>query len=176
MEEKRVRQPMKNPQTTAKIHPLSLLGAVLFALALIGAAHLIFRKEAGKPNQPESTPQYLVTLIPAPTETPTVAPTPILPSPTAEEVSILPPGVIAKGRFVKVSGTQGVGLRMRSEPGTSGDVNFLALDDEAFKIIGGPEVKDGYTWWHCEALLDKNRTGWAAEDFLLVLEVSTPEP
>jgi hypothetical protein len=56
------------------------------------------------------------------------------------------------------------------------EVNFLAMDDEAFKIIDGPIAKDGYTWWHCEALLDKTRSGWAAEDYLQVLELSTPQP
>jgi hypothetical protein len=50
------------------------------------------------------------------------------------------------------------------------------MDDEAFKIIDGPIAKDGYTWWHCEALLDKTRSGWAAEDYLQVLELSTPQP
>ncbi len=96
-------------------------------------------------------------------------------SPTPSDVSILPPDMVAVGRYVKVTGTQGLGLRMRAEAGTSGEINFLAMDDEAFKIIDGPIAKDGYTWWHCEALLDKSRSGWAAEDFLQVLTLSTPE-
>jgi len=167
---------MDDKQNRAKIHLISLLGAFLFALVLVGIAFLVFRSQARHRAPMETTPQYLVTIIPAPTETPTMVPTMMLPSPTPADVSILPPGTIAIGRYVKVSGTKGAGLRMRAEAGTSGDLNFLALDDEAFKIIDGPVVKDGYTWWYCEALLDKNRVGWAAENYLIVLEISTPEP
>lgn len=159
-----------------KIHPLSIVGAILFALVLVGLAYLVFRSQAGKATPAQTTPQYLVTLLPAPTETPTLAPTSILATPTLSDVSILPPDVIAVGRFVKVIGTQGLGLRIRAEAGTSGEVNFLATDNEAFKIIDGPIAKDGYTWWHCEALLDKARSGWAAENYLQVLDLSTPQP
>jgi hypothetical protein len=145
-------------------------------LVLIGLAYLVFSSQADKPQTAQTTPQFLVTLLPAPTETPTLVPTSILVTPTQSDVSILPPGVIGAGRYVKVIGTQGLGLRMRAEAGTSGEVNFLAMDDEAFKVIDGPIAKDGYTWWQCEALLDKTRSGWAAEDFLQVLELSTPQP
>lgn len=176
MEKEQLISTMVDRQNSGKIHLLSILGAFLFAFVSIGIAFLVFRSQAKHRVPMETTPQYLVTIIPAPTETPTAIPTMMLPSPTPADVSILPPGTIAVGRYVKVSGTQGVGLRMRAEAGTSGNVNFLALDDEAFKVIDGPVVKDGYTWWHCEALLDKSRMGWAAENYLLVLEISTPEP
>lgn len=167
---------MDDQYTKPKIHPLSIVGALIFALALIGLAYLVFSSQADKSQTAQTTPQFLVTLLPAPTETPTLVPTSILVTPTQSDVSILPPGVIAVGRYVKVIGTQGLGLRMRAEAGTSGEVNFLAMDDEAFKVIDGPIAKDGYTWWQCEALLDKTRSGWAAEDFLQVLELSTPQP
>ena len=162
-------------QNRAKIHPLSILGALLFAGALLGLVFLVFRFQAGAQKALETTPQFQITLLPAPTETPTLAPTAIIPQATSSDVSILPPDMVAVGRYVKVTGTQGLGLRMRAEAGTSGEINFLAMDDEAFKIIDGPIAKDGYTWWHCEALLDKSRSGWAAEDFLQVLTLSTPE-
>ncbi|HBO33405.1 MAG TPA: hypothetical protein DD636_01460 [Anaerolineaceae bacterium] len=167
---------MDDQYTKPKIHPLSIVGALIFALVLIGLAYLVFSSQADKSQTAQTTPQFLVTLLPAPTETPTLVPTSILVTPTQSDVSILPPGVIAVGRYVKVIGTQGLGLRMRAEAGTSGEVNFLAMDDEAFKVIDGPIAKDGYTWWQCEALLDKTRSGWAAEDFLQVLELSTPQP
>ena len=158
------------------IHPLSLVGAVVFALILIGGTYLVFRSQTALSLTAQTTPQYLVTILPAPTETPTLMPTEFLPTPTLADVSILPPEVVAVGRYVKVVGTQGVGLRMRAEAGTSAEVNFLAMDDEAFKIIDGPVARDGYTWWHCEALLDKSRSGWAAENYLHVLELSTTQP
>ncbi|NLC29714.1 MAG: hypothetical protein GX773_04580 [Chloroflexi bacterium] len=167
---------MEEQRTKPKIHPLSILGAIIFAFLLIGAAYLVFRSQAGQRQPAQTTPQYLVTILPAPTETPTTAAPSVLPSPTLADVSILPPDVVTVGRYVKVVGTQGLGLRMRSEAGTSGEVNFLATDDEAFKVIDGPIGRDGYTWWHCEALLDKTRSGWAAENYLQVLEISTPQP
>ena len=167
---------MDEQRRKPRIHPLSIVGAIVFALALVGLAYLVFRSQAGRAELAQTTPQYLVTLLPAPTETPTLVPTSILATPTLSDVSILPPDVIAVGRYVKVIGTQGLGLRMRAEAGTSGEVNFLAMDNEAFKVIDGPIAKDGYTWWHCEALLDKTRSGWAAQDYLQVLELSTPQP
>jgi hypothetical protein len=167
---------MDEQRAKPKIHPLSFVGALVFALALVGVAYLVFRSQAEKAQPAQTTPQYLVTLLPAPTETPTLQPTTILPTPTLSDVSILPPDVIAVSRYVKVIGTQGLGLRMRAEAGTSSEVNFLATDNEAFKVIDGPIAKDGYTWWLCEALLDKTRSGWAAENYLQVLDLSTPQP
>lgn len=167
---------MDQQQTRPKIHPLSIVAAIVFALLLIGVAYLIFLEQAGRAQPVQTTPQYQVTLLPAPTETATLSPTSVLATPTLADVSILPPDVVAVGRYIKVVGTQGLGLRMRAEAGTSSEVNFLALDEEAFRIIGGPVAKDGYTWWQCEALLDKTRTGWAAENYMQVLELSTPQP
>lgn len=167
---------MEDRALKGKIHPYSLIGALVVALILIGAAYLVFRARGGQRAPAPTNTGYQVTLLPAPTETPTAIPTALLPTPTLQDVSILPPDVVAVGRYVKVSGTQGVGLRMRTQAGTSGDVNFIALDDEAFKIIDGPLVSDGYTWWLCEALLDKTRSGWAAENYLLVLEISIQSP
>ncbi len=65
---------------------------------------------------------------------------------------------------------------MRAAAGTNAEINFLAMDDEVFKVVGGPEVSDGYTWWQLEAPLDQNRSGWAAEDFLMVFNLNTPTP
>jgi hypothetical protein len=65
---------------------------------------------------------------------------------------------------------------MRAAPGTGAEINFLAMDDEVFKVVGGPEVSDGYTWWQLEAPLDQNRSGWAAESYLMVFSLGTPTP
>ncbi len=167
---------MTDQSSKPKIHPLSIAGGILFAVVLIGAAYLIFRSQTERAEPTQAASEYLVTLLPAPTETPTTLIPTVLPTPTRQEVSILPPGTIVQGVYVKVVGTEGLGLRMRSSASTSGEINFLAMDDEAFKIIDGPIVKDGYTWWQCEALLDKTRSGWAVEEFLQVLELETPVP
>ncbi len=63
---------MKEQQGKPRIHPLSFVGALIFALALIGLAYLVFLSQADKPQPVQTTPQYQVTHLPAPTETPTL--------------------------------------------------------------------------------------------------------
>lgn len=161
---------------TPKIHPLSILGVLLVAAVLVGISWMVFSMAVGQGEQTEVTPQYNVTVIPAPTQTNTVLAPTELPTPTSEAPVVLPDGAIGINVYVKVTGTQGLGLRIRATAGTGTEINFLAMDDEVFKVIGGPEVSDGYTWWQLEAPLDQNRSGWAAEDFLMVFNVNTPTP
>ena len=161
---------------TPKIHPLSILGVFLVAGLLVGTSWMLFSMAIRQAERTEATPQYNVTVIPAPTQTHTVPAPADLPTPTSEAPVILPDGAIGINIYVKVTGTQGLGLRMRAAAGTAAEINFLAMDDEVFKVVGGPEVSDGYTWWQLEAPLDQNRSGWAAEDFLMVFNVNTPTP
>lgn len=161
---------------TPKIHPLSILGVLLVAGALVGMTWIIFSMAVRQAARIEATPQYNVTVIPAPTLTNTVSAPTNPATPTAEAPVILPDGAIGINVYVKVTGTEGLGLRMRAAAGTGADINFLAMDDEVFKVVGGPEVSGGYTWWQLEAPLDEKRSGWAAEDFLLVFNVVTPMP
>ena len=161
---------------TPKIHPLSILGVLLVAGVLVGIAWLVFSMAVRQSTRAETTPQYNVTVIPAPTQTNTVLAPTELPTPTPEAPVILPDGAIGINIYVKVTGTQGLGLRMRAAPGTGAEINFLAMDDEVFKVVGGPEVSDGYTWWQLEAPLDQNRSGWAAESYLMVFSLGTPTP
>ena len=161
---------------TPKIHPLSILGVFLVAGALVGITWLIFSMAVRQAARLEATPQYNLTVIPAPTQTNTIAAPTNLPTPTSEAPVVLPDGAIGINVYVKVTGTQGLGLRMRSAAGTGADINFLAMDDEIFKVIGGPQVSDGYTWWQLEAPLDQKRSGWAAENYLAVFNIETPTP
>ena len=159
-----------------RINPLSILGVLLVAGALVGITWIIFSMAVRQDARIEATPQYNLTIIPAPTQTNTIIVPMELPTPTSEVPVILPDGAIGINVYVKVTGTQGLGLRMRAAAGTGADINFLAMDDEVFKVVGGPEVSDGYTWWQLEAPLDEKRTGWAAENYLMVFNVTTPTP
>jgi len=161
---------------SSKIHPLSIVGVLLVAGALIGLTWLIFSMATRQAAETQATPQYNLTVIPAPTQTDTPVVATDLPTPTSESPVILPDGTIGINAYVQVTGTQGLGLRMRASAGTGGEINFLAMDDEIFMVIGGPEVSDGYTWWQLEAPLDATRMGWAAEDYLTVFNVTTPTP
>jgi hypothetical protein len=76
------------------------------------------------------------------------------------------PTGIALGNYVQISGTDGEGLRIRSEPGLDGNPDFLGFDSEVFIVRDGPVALDGYVWWYLVAPYDETRAGWAAADFL----------
>jgi hypothetical protein len=109
----------------------------------------------------------VVTIIPAPSATPAQVATatfdPYAPTPTTVV------GKISIGAYVQISGTQGQGLRIRSQPGLEGRQLFLGFDTEVYTVIDGPRDLDGYTWYSLAAINDQTRTGWAASNFLTVI-------
>ena len=139
-----------------------LLGAVLLA----GLLTLVTFIAIGWTQTPQPADVGFVpadlTMIPAPTLTSNAPPTatvnPFAPTPV--------PTGIAVGNYVQISGTEGQGLRIRSEPGLDGEFVFLGFDSEVFVVQDGPRVVDGYTWWYLVAPYDETRVGWAASDFL----------
>ena len=167
---------MENKPAKNRIHPLSIVAAILFAAALLGLVYLILQLTNPAPNVPGEVPTAKLTLIPAPTHTHTPPPTSIISTAIPTPGAVLPPGTIGVGAYVKVGRTQGAGLRMRAEPGTDAAVDFVAMDDEVFLVVGGPVEADGYTWWQLSAPYDQTRTGWSAQDFLDLIELATPTP
>jgi hypothetical protein len=109
----------------------------------------------------------VVTIIPAPSVTPAPAVTatfdPYAPTPTVV------PGQISIGAYVQISGTQGQGLRIRSQPGLNSEQLFLGFDTEVYTVVDGPREVDDYTWYSLVAINDQARTGWAASNFLTVI-------
>jgi hypothetical protein len=103
-----------------------------------------------------------LTVIPAPTSTSSAPPTPTIDpfAPTAA------PTGIGIGNYVQISGTDGEGLRIRSDPGLNGNFEFLGYDSEVFIVQDGPREVDGFVWWYLVAPYDETRNGWAAADFL----------
>jgi hypothetical protein len=126
-----------------------ILVALLVAGLLIGGIGLLILL-LPKPPQPADQPSALLTIIPAPTATSTLAPTSVLPSPTTP-VTV---GGISQGVYVQISGTEGQGLRLRAGPGTSNPPRFLGMDAEVFQVKDGPQEADGFTWWYLEAPYD----------------------
>ncbi len=108
-----------------------------------------------------------LTMIPAPTHTPSVPiiPTndPLIATPT------LAANVIGINGYVQISGTEGEGLRIRSTAGLNGETVFRGEEAEVFVVHDGPQTVDGYTWWYLVAPYDDTRAGWAAADFLAVV-------
>ena len=154
-------------------NPVTILTSLIFlaGFVLVTLAVIFL----GRNPVPTTGATPVVTVIPAPTLTPTPVPPTAIPSPTPTTIFFLPEGVIGVGAFVQVAGTEGAGLRMRSEPGLNSQVNFTALDSEVFLVIDGPVEADGYIWWLLEAPYDQNRNGWSAGNFLTPIEEVTDQ-
>ena len=139
-----------------------IIGALLFAGFLL----LITFISIGWTKSPQSSGVGFapadVTVIPASTSTSSAPPTPTIDpfAPTA-----VPTG-IAPGNYVQITGTNGEGLRIRSDPGLTGESVFLGYDSEVFIVQNGPREADGYVWWYLVAPYDETRAGWAAANFL----------
>jgi hypothetical protein len=114
------------------------------------------------------TPVFTVVVLPSATPTPLPATaTPIDLTPTPGPT--LPSGGgqgFAPGDLVQVSGTGGEGLRLRREPSLNADIVVLGLDNEVFRVVSGPTVSDGYTWWQLVNPYDSAKQGWAVDLYL----------
>src|SRR5512133_1086871 len=139
-----------------------ILGALLLAGFLLLITAVSIGLTSARQNANVGFAPADVTVIPAPTSTSSAPATPTIDpfAPTAT------PTGIAVGNYVQITGTEGQGLRIRSEPGLNGNAEFLGYDSEVFIIKDGPRQADGFTWWLLVAPYDETRTGWAASDFL----------
>lgn len=116
-------------------------------------------------------PTAILTVIFAPTSTPVLKITPV----QTETVTPTGPamvGGIGQGMYVQISGTGGDGLRLRKDPSTGAVVNFMGYESEVFKVVNGPQNADGYIWWYLTAPYDETRSGWAASNYLTVIQLT----
>lgn len=139
---------------------------ILGALLLAGLLTLITAVSIGLTSARQNADVGFVpadlTLIPAPTSTSSAPATPTI-DPFAPTIA---PTGIAVDNYVQIKGTEGEGLRIRSEPGLNGESVFLGYDSEVFIVKDGPREADGFIWWYLVAPYDDTRVGWAAADFL----------
>lgn len=144
-----------------------LLGFIvaLLALAVCGLWALYLKRGQFASGGP--TPTAIV-WTPTPAPSPTLAPTkPVMsgaegmvePAPT-----ILPK--IAIGHYVRVAGTEGHGLNLRSGPGTNYTRMDVALEGEVFIVVDGPAVSGGSEWWKVRDPESAEREWWAVGNFL----------
>lgn len=141
-----------------------LIGIVLaLLLTCVLAGFSLFIK--GKLVPAGSYKAPVITKLSVPTKTSTSI------SPTVDIVATqsIQSGEIAIGRYVQITGTGGVGLRIRLSPGINSTPQFIAKESEVFSVIDGPIEKDDITWWLLVASYDKNRQGWAAGQYLTVV-------
>jgi hypothetical protein len=150
------------------LNPVTIITTIILLVGMIATGLVVLF--LGRNQAPTASVTPVLTKIDAPTATPTVPDPTETPTPTSTSIFFLPEGVIGVGAYVQVIGTEGAGLRMRSDPGLDGEVKFTALDSEVFLVIEGPVEADGYTWWHLEAPYDETRSGWSAGDFLTPIE------
>jgi hypothetical protein len=142
------------------LNPWVIAGAVFIASVLLAVTFL-----AAGSVTPSDQLTYsggaVLTVIPVPTLTPTV----ILPTPSLIATLETNSG-IQVGSYVKISDTEGEGLRLRRDPSLNGEIIYLGLEDEVFLVKDGPEDQDGYLWWYLEAPLNETRKGWAVSNYL----------
>lgn len=115
------------------------------------------------------TPQANITVL-APAAIPTIDNSYLVivstPTPTPSQIA---GAKFPLDSYVQITGTGGNGLRLRANPGTDAQVNFVAAESEVFKVIGGPQTLGDYEWWQLVAPYDESRTGWAAGDYLTAI-------
>lgn len=148
-----------------------LLGAIILA-GILYIGFIIFVSSL----RPASPSDYtfstaVITIIPAPTLTSVIViPTSEQPTPTATLQVPVPTGGISVGTYVKITGTNGNGLNLRTAPGTTSPIRFLGMDDEVFQVKDGPKQVDNLIWWYLQAPYDTTRNGWAAANYLTVIQ------
>lgn len=142
-----------------------ILVGVLVAAGLIGGFVLLLLLLPIPASQAVQPPAVL-TVIVAPT------PTPVPTRPVETLTPTAPPSIggISIGRFVQITGTDGQGLRLRSGAGINNPPRFLGMDAEVFRVKDGPKMADDFTWWFLEAPYDPGRSGWAASNYLKLVD------
>jgi hypothetical protein len=146
---------------------LASLGLGFISLCLVVSLLTLTRQD---------TPAAQATAILEVISAPTAVPNPTSSSPGAELTpqSSLPPspppGSIAVGAYVQVTGTGGDGLRLRIEPSLAGNILMLGSEAEVFRVHDGPREADGYVWWYLVGPFDSSRYGWAVSNFLVVVQ------
>ena len=111
----------------------------------------------------ENSERSLMTVIPAPTLTPTIYATK---TPQTLEIHYVSEDGLSVGALVEVYDTGPTGLSVRPQPGTGGYLNFVAHDGDRFQIVDGPDSRNDYIWWKLESVNDPERNGWAVSNYL----------
>ena len=140
----------------------SLLSAILVggALGLCGVIGFVVLVGLGGSNQASGARPTAIVV--------TVTPSPIVPTPTPWPLpppSPAPEGLTVGGQ-AQVAGTQGDGLRLRSDPGLQTTTLKTVLDGARLLLLDGPRDVDGVTWWRLRDVSD-GAEGWAAQLYLI---------
>lgn len=144
----------------------AVLMACLLTVVTVGG---VFLSRLGDSPNPAST--AILVILPAATLTPTaeggLAATPGGPDQT---LPAPPPGEITLGSYIQVTGTGGAGLRLRDQPGLNSAIRMVVSEAEVFLVQEGPVDLDGYLWWRLVGPFDDTRQGWAASNYLTIVQ------
>jgi hypothetical protein len=155
-----------------QVNIVVILVGMLVAVGLIGIFILLIVFLPGPDLQAAEPPAALTVIV-----APTLTPIPTHPVETLTPTAPASIGGVSIGSYVQITGTEGQGLRLRSGAGTSNPPRFLGMDAEVFRVKDGPKMADDFTWWFLEAPYDPGRSGWAASNYLKVVEPPpTPTP
>ena len=144
-----------------------VVGAIVFAICLFAALVAILWS-ARADSLPRAASTARLSIIDAALNTPTphitITPTP---EPSSSQAPIPPGGNISLGELVQVAGTGGDGLRIHVTAGVAGEVQYIAIDSEVFRVKEGPVEADGYSWWLLEDPYTEKTVGWGASNYLV---------
>lgn len=150
--------------------PAIVISAIIIAVLLfvfLGSTIWLVLPAPG--TLPTSTIELAI--IPAPSATATIS----LLSPTLTPETILSiVNGVSVGAYVQITGTEGHGLNLHQNPGVDSPVVTVAMDNEVFEVVEGPQTVDDYVWWYLRSSYDSNRAGWAASNYLTIM--ATPQP
>ncbi len=121
---------------------------IIFAVMIFAGLVIFFVvRESNDTKESSLAEKALVTVIPAPTVTPTVYATR---EPQTLDIHYVSEDGLSIGTIVEVYDTGSTGLSVRPQPGTGGYLNFVAQEGERFVIVDGPDAKNDYIWWKLE--------------------------
>lgn len=153
-------------------------GASILLIAVIAAVLLLFFGPApfeGESGLPTATPGILDGTAPVVTATNSITGgigssvlTPVFGTLAPPDGNMTPAPVsaqVAVDGFVAVANTEGYGARYRFGPGPDYLTIRILDEGETLRVVGGPEVSGGFTWWRVQDAL--GNVGWAAQEFLL---------
>lgn len=139
-----------------------VIGIILLVITCLSV--VLFRTQPSSPENPTAVVRY----IPAPTATQT--PSAQNSEMQATATSLAPGENLSLGSRVRVEGTGGSGLRLRSTAGLNGKIEYLIHDGEELIIDDGPKEIDGYTWWHVKSSTNSTISGWAVADYMVNIQ------
>ena len=138
---------------------------VLVALVVCGLWTLYLLRGQFALGGPTPTP---IIWTPTAVTTPAASLTPVS-TETVEPTPTISPE-IAIGRYVRVAGTGGYGVSLRSGPGENYTRMDVAQEGEVFVVVDGPTVSGGSEWWQVQDRENEEREWWAIGNFLEPVE------